>query len=193
MIDFGIGVRRRIETPNLDIERAPSVAAAIAVAGEFTCWITRQKSGSIVRKPWKIKNGAATVGLNYLLNTGFRGVSQITTWYAGIIGASGFSGVSVNDTMSSHTGWSELTGYSESVRQTWSPGAAAAGVIVNTTAMAFTINASTNAQGIFVASDSTKSGTTGTLWATAVEVAAFSVTSGVVFNAIYQVTLTPVS
>lgn len=175
--------QKTIEHPNLGIE----------VSGEFTCWITRPKSGSMIRKPWKIKNGATTLGLNYVLNTAFRNQSQLTAWYAGIISGAGFSGVSINDTPSSHTGWTEFIGFSESVRQTWSPGAAAAGVIVNTTAMAFTINSSGSGQGVFLISDSAKSGTVGTLWATAVEASSFSLTAGVVFNAIYQVTFTPVS
>lgn len=185
--------RRRLDSPRLEIDVAPSIEHAIKVSGHATCWITRAKSGSMVRKPWRINNGATTSGLNYLLNTGFRNQSQITTWYAGVIAAAGFSGVSVNDTMGSHTGWAEFVGYSESVRQTWSPGTAAAGVVVNSAAMAFTVNANSNAQGIFIASVSTKSDGTGTLWSTAVEASPFSLTSGVVFNAIYQITLTPVS
>lgn len=183
----------RLDHPSLEIETAPDIRSAVRLAGRFKCWMTDQQTGRVVRKPWYIKNGAATVGVNYVLNTAFRGTSQLSTWYCGIIAASGYSGVSVNDTMSSHSGWTELTGYSESVRQTWSPGAAAAGVIANSTAMAFTINATTTAQGIFIASSSTKSETASTLWATAVEASSFSVTSGVVFNAIYEVTLTPVS
>ncbi len=200
MIDLGLGhitdeIRGpQLEAPSLAIETAKSIRAVERmITGRFKCWMTRPKSGSMIGKPWWIKNGATTVGLNYMLNTGFRATSQLTTWYCGIIAATSYSGVSVNDTMSSHSGWTELTGYSESVRQTWSPGAAASGALSNSTAMAFTINATTTAQGIFIASDSTKSGTSGTLWCTAVEGSAFSVTSGVVFNAIYEAAFTPIS
>ncbi len=196
MIDLIPGVRRSVDRPNMGIEACPSlghVEKQIAVSGFFTCWTTRPKSGSIIRKPWRIKNGATTVGCNYLLNTSFRSVTQITTWYAGIISASGFSAVSSSDTISSHAGWTEALNYAESVRQPWSPGAASGGVIVNGTAMAFTINSTANGQGVFIVSDSAKSGTAGTLWCTAVEAAPFSLTSGVVFNVVYQLTLTPVS
>lgn len=196
MFDLGLGRlfrKPQLEVPSLAIERASSMKEAIRISGRFKVWFSRPKSGSMIGKPWYIGNGAATVGLNYVLDTSFRNQTQIATWYAGVIAGSGFSAVSVNDTMGSHAGWTELTGYSESVRQTWSPGAAAAGVIANATAMAFTINASTTAQGIFITSVNTKSGTTGTLWCTAVEGSAFTVTSGVVFNAIYEVAFTPIS
>lgn len=200
MFDLGLGkiigaFRRKpeIEAPSLAIERCPDMESALRISGRFKCWMSRPKSGSMIGKPWYIKNGATNVGLNYMLNTAFRSTSQLTAWYCGIIAGTSYSGVSVNDTMSSHAGWTELTGYAESVRQTWSPGAASAGVLSNSTAMAFTINATTTAQGIFIASSSTKNETASTLWATAVEASAFSVTSGVVFNAIYEVTLTPVS
>lgn len=195
MIDLlrNLDLGPRIETPSLEIERCRSIDDAVRVSGRFKLWNTRAKSGSMIGKPWYIKNGAVTVGLNYVLDTAFRNQSQLATWYCGIIAAGSYTGVSVNDTMSSHSGWVELTGYSESVRQTWSPGAAASGVIANSTAMAFTINSTSTAQGIFITSSSTKSGTTGTLWATAVESSSFAVTSGVVLNAIYEITLTPVS
>lgn len=200
MLDLGIGKildefsSPRLDAPCLTIETAKSLRSVERmITGRFKCWMTRPKSGSMIGKPWFIGNGATTVGLNYMLNTGFRNTAQSSTWYAGIIAAASYTGVSINDTMSSHSGWTELTGYSESVRQTWSPGAAASGALSNSTAMAFTINSTTTAQGIFIVSDSTKSGTTGTLWCTAVEAAAFAVTSGVVFNAIYEAAFTPIS
>lgn len=183
-----------IDAPNLEIEIAKDMqAVSLMVSGRARVWKTRTKSGSMIDKPWWIKNGATTLGCNYILDTSFRGVTQITAWYVGIINASGYSGVAVGDTPSSHAGWTEFTSYSESVRQTWSPGAAAGGVLTNTTAMAFTINSSGNGQGVFVVSNSTKSATTGTLWSTAVEGSSFSLTSGVTFNVIYELTLTPVS
>lgn len=200
MLDLGLGKildefrGPQLEAPCLAIETAKSLRSVERmITGRFKCWMSRPKSGSVIGKPWYIGNGATTVGLNYMLNTGFRNTAQSATWYAGIIAAASYTGVSVNDTMSSHSGWTELTGYSESVRQTWSPGAAASGALSNSTAMAFTINATTTAQGIFITSDSAKSGTTGTLWCTAVEGSAFSVTSGVVFNAIYEAAFTPIS
>jgi hypothetical protein len=67
--------------------------------------------------------------------------------------------------MSSHAGWTENTDYSQSVRQTLTLGTASAGSIDNTASKAtYSINATATIAGAFITSDSTKSGTTGTLY-----------------------------
>jgi hypothetical protein len=67
--------------------------------------------------------------------------------------------------MASHGGWAESTAYSESVRQTLTLGTPSAGSVSNTASKAtFTINATATIGGAFMASNSTKSGTTGTLY-----------------------------
>jgi hypothetical protein len=68
--------------------------------------------------------------------------------------------------MGSHS-WIEYTGYSEGVRQTWSPGSASSGSITNGTAVTFTINATAVLYGMFVCSNNTSGGSSGTLWSTA--------------------------
>ena len=71
------------------------------------------------------------------------------------------------DTLASHiNSWSEDANYSESVRQTWTKnGAASSGAMSNSSSKAtFSINATTRIFGAFLASNSTKSGTTGTLY-----------------------------
>jgi hypothetical protein len=115
---------------------------------------------------WDVRNGIVTVGLNYALDTIFRGTTQISTWYAGLIDNVSYSALDNADTMSSHAGWIELTTYDEAARQTWSPGAASARAITNGTQMTFTASATAAVKGFFVASNSTKGGTTGTLWCT---------------------------
>jgi hypothetical protein len=162
------------------------------VRGRWRCWLTNP-DGSRDGDDFFLENGVTTPGCNYLLDVGFRAQSQLASWYAGLINASGFTSVSANDTAASHAGWTEFTGYSDSTRRQWSPGAASAGVLINATAMSFTINASGSVQGIFVISDNTKGGTSGTLWSTATEASPRTVTSGQAFNAIYELTLTPVS
>lgn len=121
-------------------------------------------------------NGIVTVGKNSLLDVAFRAQTQLTAWYAGLIDNSGFSALSASDTMSSHTGWTESTAYSDSTRISWSPGAASSGSITNGTAMTFNINGTATLYGCFIVSNSTKGGTSGTLWSTA----AFSSTKSVV-------------
>lgn len=163
--------------------------------GVFYCRILDPVTGEVVEE-FEIANAATTVGENSLLNVGFRGTTQITAWYVGLINGSGFGSVSSADTMASHSGWTEYTGYSESVRQTWSPGAAASGSIVNTTAMTFTNGGSpATIQGMFLASSATKSETASVLYSTAVESGGTprSLAASAPFQINYQVVLTPVS
>lgn len=164
----------------------------VGVKGEFRARII-DVDGKVI-DDFRLGNAATYEGLNSLLNTGFRGTTQVTTYYCYPINGSGFSAVSVNDTAASHSGWTELTSYSESVRQTWSPGAASAGVITNSSPMSFTINTSTvSIQGIAIASVNTKSSTSGILWATAVDSSPRTLTNGQTFQVYYTVTLTPIS
>jgi len=126
------------------------------------------KRGEIVIPIWnaRVNNGITDLGIQYLLDTGFRGVANIDPWYAGLIDGTGFSGVNPGDTMASHSGWTELINYSETNRPTFNFPAAAGRAI--TDEVSFTINAASQTiQGIFVTSDNTKSGVTGTLWSTA--------------------------
>jgi hypothetical protein len=110
-------------------------------------------------------NGQTTAGLTHALATELGGGTQITTWFVGLISATGFTGLNVADTTSSHTGWQEVTSYNEATRPQWSPGAAAGGAITGPTANGFTLNASGTALGAFLCSSSTKGGSSGVLWA----------------------------
>jgi len=69
--------------------------------------------------------------------------------------------------MAAHTGWSEVAGYDEAVRQTWTPGSVANQKVNNNSAAAvFTVTSnSTSIGGAFLADNSTKSGSTGLLFA----------------------------
>lgn len=119
-------------------------------------------------------NGITIGGKNSLFNVYFGAATQITAWYFGLIDNSATTLNDTTDTMGSHA-WAENTAYSESTRQQWSPGSASAGSITNGTAVTFTINATGTLYGMFVVSNSTKSGTSGTLWSTA----AFNTTKSV--------------
>lgn len=166
--------------------------AQIEVRGIAKCRIL-DPDGSVVEDWFEVFNAATTLGLNYLLDTGFRSGSPITSWYIGLINDSGFSAVSAGDTMSSHAGWVELQNYDEATRPQWSPAAASGGIAQNSTAISYTIDGARTVRGLFVTSVNTKGGTTGTLWATAVEAAGRSLTDNQVFQVVYQVILTPVS
>lgn len=119
--------------------------------------------GELLHK-FEFENAIVNEGKNLLLNVNFGATSKIATWYIGLIDNGSFSSISNTDTISSHAGWLEATGYSESVRQTWGAGTASSQSITNASAATFTISGSAVLNGIFVVTNSTKSGSTGTLW-----------------------------
>lgn len=159
----------------------------IKLKGRFHCEIL-DVDGKTVLDQWDCENGITTAGLNDLLNVYFGAGTQKTVWYVGLIDNAGFSSLAAGDTPSSHSGWTESTAYSESVRQTWTLGSASAGVVTNATSMTFTMNATTTINGIFIISVSTKGGTTGTLWSTGSFSSTKSLVSGQALKVTYSLT-----
>lgn len=154
-------------------------------AGKFKAehWRDGKKIGE-----YDIPNGITNIGKDTALNILFGPTAKISTWYIGLISLASYSALAAADTMSSHAGWVEFTGYSESVRQTWGAGSAASQSITNASVATFTINATGTVKGIFIPSDSTKSGTTGTLWSTALFGSDVAVLSGDLIKITYTVT-----
>ncbi len=113
-------------------------------------------------------NGITTAGINNLFNVYFGATSKAAAWYMGLIASSGYSALAAADTMSSHAGWTEETSsYSQATRPQWTPASASGGSVSNSTSVDFTITGSVTVKGVFIVNESTKTGTTGTLWATA--------------------------
>lgn len=190
----------------IDFRQPPRQKPTILVAcsGVFRCRLfdpvyarrgdRRRVIGKQLRDEWELRNAAVTVGLNYLLDAGFRNQTVVTAWYIGLINNSGFSALSAADTMSSHAGWTEFTDYDEATRQAWTiANAAASGSLATSTAATFTISATGSVRGMFLTSSNTKSGTTGTLWATATEGSGRSVVDDQSLQVFYTNTFTPVS
>jgi hypothetical protein len=115
----------------------------------------------------KAKNGVVNGALNYVLDTCLRAQTPASAWYMGLIDNAGYTALAAADTSASHGGWAEVAAYSESTRPQWSPGAASGQSVVNSTTVDFSINASKTVRGLFLISESTKSGTSGTLFSTA--------------------------
>lgn len=126
------------------------------------------KDGNLLSK-FDVKNDITTAGKNSIYNIMFNSATQITgsAWCLGLISNAGFSALAAGDTMSSHSGWSEYTGVSNSVRPAWGSGSASGGSITNSSPVTFNINAGGTLYGIFVTSDNTIGGTAGVLWSTA--------------------------
>ena len=112
----------------------------------------------------EIDNLVVNVGLNYLLDVGYGGATQ-STLYVGL--TDGTPTVASTDTMALHTGWTEISAYTEATRQLLTMAAAASQSCTNAASKyVFSINAdSTTIGGAFVATDSTKGagGTVGVL------------------------------
>jgi hypothetical protein len=109
-------------------------------------------------------NLVVTAGLNDSLDKHFKGSSYTAAWYVGLI--NGSPTIDAGDTMASHAGWTEVTAYSETNRQTLTLGAVSGGSVNNSASKAvFSINAnSTVIGGAFVVTVNTKGGSTGTLY-----------------------------
>lgn len=141
--------------------------AAIAIGGGHLSATCYDRDGQVKWVDEICPNGVTTVGYNYMLDVAFHGGTAVTTWYMGLIQGSSTPTLASGDTMSSHAGWTEYTAYSQTNRVTWDEGAASSAQITNATTMDFSMNATGTVAGGFLASDSTKSGTSGTLWMTA--------------------------
>lgn len=119
------------------------------------------------KEKWRdtIKNLVTDAGLNHLLDVALSGGTQDTTWFVGL--TDGTPTAAAGDTMASHAGWTEVTAYDEAARVAWTDGGVSNKSVDNSASPAeFTINAdSTTVGGAFLVGDSTKSGTTGTLYA----------------------------
>lgn len=128
---------------------------------DITC---RDKNGNV---KWRdtIENLITNAGLDHALDIVLSGGTQITSWFVGL--TDGTPTVAAGDTMSSHAGWTEVTAYDEATREAFTDGGVSSQSVDNSgSAAQFTIDTnSTTIGGAFLASNSTKGGTTGTLFA----------------------------
>ena len=152
-----------------------ALVGLVQLRGKFQ--VEHYDADGVKKGTYDFSNGITNVGKNLILDVMFNDGVAIAnnSWFVGLIDNSGFSALAATDTMSSHAGWNEFTSYSEGTRVAWGSGAAASQSTTNASPATFNINGSGTVYGIFVNSNSTKSGTTGTLWSTA----AFSATVGV--------------
>ena len=117
------------------------------------------------------KNLVVNVGLQDMNAKYFTGSAYTAAWYIGLYGAGATNTPAAADTMSSHAGWTENTGYSNATRPVCTfgtPTTANPSVATNSASPAsYTINATSTVGGAFLTSNSTKGGTTGTLYSAA--------------------------
>jgi len=135
-------------------------------------------------------NLVVNVGKADMLNKYFAGSSYTAAWYLGLVAAS--PTFNAADTMASHSGWTEVTAYSNSTRPSAGFTANATGTgggsgtagtgAISTPATAFNINGTATVAGAFLTTSNTISGTTGTLFSAGSFSAPRSVLSGDVLN-----------
>lgn len=148
------------------VERPRSLSTLLEPKGKFG--LLHIRKGEVIAE-MEFPNGITDVGKLYMLDATFNGVTQSTGWYLGLISGATTPTLSNSDTAASHTGWAEFLSYTEAVRQTWSKGSASGNVVTGSGPSVFTIGTvavNTYVNGGFVITNSTKGGTSGTLWST---------------------------
>jgi hypothetical protein len=147
---------------------------------------------------WEDKNHNLVVntGLQYMCGTALTSVTQVTSWFVGLItGPGSGTTIAAGDTMASHAGWTEAVPYSNATRPACTFATATTAnpsVATNSASPAsFSINATATVAGAFLTSNNTKSGTTGTLFSAADFSAPGdrSVASGDTLNVTYTLSL----
>lgn len=132
-------------------------------------------------------NGIVNVGIAYLLDAGFEDGAKSTTWFIALIDNASFSALAAADTMAAHSGWVESSAYAASTRPTWTNGVTASRSMTNAATVDFAMNATATIKGVFITSNSTKAGTTGTLWSTAAFSSNAAVTNGDTLKITYTI------
>lgn len=136
----------------------------IRVGGRF---LVEHFRGDKLLDAFETPNLVVNEGLNALLNIMFNGATQVTTWYLGLFEANytPVAGLTAATVTASST---ECTAYASATRPAYVEAAAASQSITNSASRAsFVFNATKTIYGAFLISDSTKSGTTGTLFSAA--------------------------
>lgn len=112
-----------------------------------------------------VANLVTTVGGNNMLDNHLSGSGYTAAWYILLISSASYTtGPAAGDTMASHGGWTESTAYANSTRVATSWSAAAAKSKSLSAGAVFNINATDTLKGCGLVSNSTKGGTTGTLF-----------------------------
>jgi hypothetical protein len=183
-----------VDLVNAGVEANKKAGENMSAKGRFIveCF---DKDGNL---KWREDNDnlVVNVGLQDMNTKYFSGSSYTAAWYIGLYGAGASNTPAAGDTMSSHAGWTENTTYSNATRPQAVFGTATTAnpsVISNSASVAvFNINGTTTVGGAFLVSNSTKGGTTGTLFSASdfQSPGDRAVVNGDTLNVTYQFSLT---
>jgi hypothetical protein len=155
----------------------------IGVTGRFI--VTCHDAEGSLRWEDGFPNLVVTTGKNDLLNKYFLGSAYTAAFYVGLKAA---GTIAAGDTMASHAGWTEITGYSNATRPAFTAASSTAGSSTNSASPAvFNINATNTVAGCFITTNNTVGGTTGTLFSAADFATARAVLSGDTLTVTYTV------
>jgi hypothetical protein len=157
------------------------------ITGKFE--LTVEDRGFVVARRC-FSNGITQTAINSMWDTWFRNGSPAAAWYIGLIDDTDYSAVDdEDDTIASHSGWTEINAdYDEATRPAWGPDAAASQAIANSLKATFTFNAAKDVRGAFVVNENTKGGSSGLLWNTGILDIKQSVVSGQTVKVYYALT-----
>lgn len=101
------------------------------------------------------QNMVTTQGKNHVLDVVFNAATAIPDdeWIMKLINNSPTPTLAVSDTVSSHSGWDEFTGYTGGAGIAWEPDDAASSEIVNPTSLDFAITSGATIYGFYVQSE----------------------------------------
>lgn len=152
-----------VDVSAASIGRTASLAEGTEMHGRYE--VECRDANGVLRWRDHIDNVVTTVGKNDLLDKYLSGSAYTAAWYLGLISATGYTGApAAGDTMASHSNWAEDQNYSQGARPTAAFAAASAGSKALSSALTYSMNATTTIKGCFVTSVSTKGGTTGILF-----------------------------
>ena len=183
-----------VDLVNAGVEANKKAGENMSAKGRFIveCF---DKDGNL---KWREDNDnlVVNVGLQDMNTKYFSGSAYTAAWYVGLYGAGASNTPAAGDTMSSHAGWTENTSYSNATRPQAVFGTATTAnpsVISNSASVAvFNIDGTTTVGGAFLVSNSTKGGSTGTLFSASdfQSPGDRSVVNGDTLNVTYQFSLT---
>jgi len=78
--------------------------------------IAHERKGVLLAS-FLVRNGVVREGMEHLSNLWFQSATPGSSWKFGLIDDDGFSGLDAQDTLGSHSGWSEIS----ETRQDWEP------------------------------------------------------------------------
>ena len=158
-----------IVTPRLIVPAPPpGHHVTLGTIWEFRAYRPEPEGRRVLLWEEIIRNKIPTVGLNKVLDATFKTGLASPAWYIGLINNAGFSAFAAGDTMASHAGWAETSAYNEATRRTLTLGTIASGSVDNAASPAtFTMTSALTLMGGFLVDNSTKGGSTGTVFAEA--------------------------